>query len=222
MKHVCINCKVEYEGRLNKIYCSNKCRERVRFLRRKNTSNYIKQQKKRYKKYYYNGGKEQKNEYHKCKKFRDYQNKWRKDNKYHLILYDNNPEINREKARRHRKTLKGKITTLKSNEKRRKKIILLTGKSSEKLNEVLLINIKERDKKCVYCGKQFNNNIKSDTETFDHFDCDKPLSEDNTVICCWSCNSSKRNVPINEIENWIKRKRYIPSPIVMELLKKNK
>lgn len=222
MKHVCLNCKKEFDGRLNKLYCSNKCRDRQRFLRRKDNPNYKIKQNKRWIKYYYSGGKQNKLKYQNTHKFRDYQNKWRRDRKYWLLEYERNPQSKRDKAKRNRKTLKGTLNTLKCNERRRKKIWMLTGKSIEKLDPSFLISIRERDKVCVYCGKDFNESIHTDKETFDHLDCDKPLSLDNALRCCWSCNSSKRNVPVDKVTEWIKRKRFIPSPIVMELLNKNK
>ena len=218
----CLNCNKEFEGRKNKIYCSDKCRERKRFLRRCNLSHYKIMQRKRDIKYYHNGGKEVKLKYHKTKKFKDYQNKWRRDRKYWREQYEKHPENIREKMRKYRKTLKGKQNTLICNQKRRKKIFFLTGKSIEKLDANFLITIRERDKVCVYCGKKFNNTIKTDTETFDHLNCDKPLSLDNALRCCWSCNSSKTNTSIEEVYNWIKRKKFTPSPIVMELINKKK
>ena len=121
----CPNCKKEFEGRLNKIYCSDKCRDHQKFIRTKN--NVIKYDKFRTrqkgydKKYYCNSGKENKLKYHKGKRFRDYQNKWRRDKKYWLEQYEKNPQLNRAKAKRNRKTLKGKLNTLKCNQRRRKK-----------------------------------------------------------------------------------------------------
>jgi len=222
MKHICLNCKKDYEGRENKLYCSNKCRDRQKFLRRKDNPNYRNAHHIREKRWYDKNGKYIRLRYHKSKSFRNYQNEWRRDKKYWLEQYEKNPQMNRDKATKHRKTPKGKINILKSNQKRRKKIWMLTGKSIEKLDPLFLITIRERDKVCVYCGKDFNQDIHTDKETFDHLDCDKPLSLDNALRCCWSCNSSKRNVPINKVTEWIKRKRFIPSPIVMELLNKNK
>ena len=74
----------------------------------------------------------------------------------------------------------------------------------------------------MFCRREFNQDIHSLKETIDHFDCDNPLSETNAVRCCWSCNSSKRNVLLNEVMTWIERKKFTLTPIVLELLKLNK
>jgi hypothetical protein len=222
IKHICKNCNKEFEGRLNKEYCSIKCRERQRFIRRNKNAHYKEMQNSRWKKYYYKDGKEKKLKYHRGKKFRDYQNKWRRDNRYHIKTYENNPEANREKSKRHRKTDKGKINIIRCNEKRRKKIFILTGKKLERLDETFLRKIRERDLVCVYCKKEFDNSIYIYKETIDHLNCNEPLSEYNAVRCCWSCNSSKRNIPLEKIPEWIIRKKFNPSPIVMKLIKKQK
>jgi len=100
------------------------------------------------------------------------------------------------------------------NERRRKKF------KGFKVNKQFLEAIRERDITCVYCGKLFNENISTDRETFDHFNCNEPLSLDNTVRCCWSCNASKRNIPLEKIPEWITRKKLNPQKIVLELLNK--
>jgi len=220
MKHICLNpqCKKEYDGRKNKLYCSDKCRDRQRFLRRKDNPKYIRLRKKIYKNYYQKNGKQNKRIYQKTKKFRNYQNKWRRERKYHLNQYENNPELHREKSRRYRKTDKGKLTTLKCNERRRKKNILLSGRYLDKLNPDFLKIIRERDKVCVYCKEPFDETVHRKKETIDHLNCNEPLSLDNALRCCWSCNSSKRTTPLNKLSEWIKRKKFTPSPIVFELL----
>lgn len=216
----CFQCQKKFEGRKRK-YCSIKCRDHHNYINNKKGNNhYLKKQRVRDKKYYYQGGKIKKRIYQKTKKFRDYQNKWRHDKKYWLEQYEKRPEVHRNKMKRYRKTYNGKMNTLKCNERRRKKILLLTGKYLEKLDSKFLINIRNRDKVCVYCSNEFNNNIHLRKETIDHFNCNEPLSEDNAVRCCWSCNSSKRDVPLEKIPEWIKRKKINPSPIVMELLNK--
>jgi hypothetical protein len=223
MKYICLNCKKEFEGRLNKYYCSEKCREHNRYLKRKNNPHYKKLQMLRDKKYYQSEkGKEKKKILHRGKKFRDYQNKWRRDKKYWREQYEKHPECHREKSTRFRKTINGKIATIRSNEKRRKKIFILTGKKLERLDEVFLQKIRERDLVCVYCKKEFDNSIYIHKETIDHLHCNEPLSENNAVRCCWSCNSSKRNIPLEKIPEWIIRKKFNPSPIVMKLIKKQK
>jgi len=220
MKHICANCKKEYEGRNNKLYCSDKCRERQRFLRRKDNPEYIKLRKKIYKTYYKKDGKQTKRKYQRTKKFRDYQNKWRRERKYHLIQYERNPEVHKAKMNRYRKTDKGKILNLLCNERRRKKNFILTGKYFDKLNPDFLNIIRARDTLCVYCGEPFDETIHRKKETIDHLNPDEPLSMTNALRCCWSCNSSKRITPLDKIPEWIKRKNFNPSPIVFELLNK--
>jgi hypothetical protein len=221
MKHICLYCKKEFEGRKNKLYCNSSCRENYRYHnKRKGNPEYYIKQRRRENRWYKLHGKKTKRKYQNTHKFRDYQNKWRRDKKYWLEQYEKHPETERRKRMKHAKTLKGKLSRLKSNERRRKKIWMLTGKSIEKLDPSFILAIQGRDKVCVYCGKEFNNNIKTDKETYDHLNCDEPLSLDNTLRCCLSCNSSKSNVPIEKVLEWIKRKRFIPSPIVMELLNK--
>jgi len=220
MKHVCLNCKKEFEGRSNKQYCSTKCRERQRFLRRKDTSRYRETQKIRDRRHSKTKkGKETRRKYQRAEKFRKYQANWKRLNKPWRKEYEKNPEQKRENSRKFNKTLKGKINRLKFNERRRKKIFSLTGEKKEKLNPSFIIKLKKRDKVCVFCLRKFNQDIHSLKETIDHFNCDAPLSETNAVICCWSCNASKRNIPLNEITKWIERKKFTPAPIVMKLLK---
>lgn len=84
----CFHCNKEFEKKKNKIYCSNNCRE---------------------KEWYNKKGKETKSKYQKGKKFRNYQNKWRRNKKYWLKQYENNKKGNREKAKKYRDTPKGKV-----------------------------------------------------------------------------------------------------------------
>jgi hypothetical protein len=220
MIHNCFQCKKEFKGRKNKIYCSNKCRENFRYHnKRKGNIKYYIKQRAREKRWYMLHGKKTKRKYQKTKRFRDYQNKWRRDKKYWLEQYEKHQETHLKKAERYRKTERGYANRIKYNEKRRKKNFLLVGKRLEKIDPIFLSKIRFRDKICVYCGNKFDNNICSKKETIDHFNCNEPLSENNTVRCCWSCNSSKRNIPLEKISDWIKRKKFNPSPIVMKLLK---
>jgi 5-methylcytosine-specific restriction endonuclease McrA len=61
--------------------------------------------------------------------------------------------------------------------------------------------IKNRDKICFYCKKQFRNNGK-DRATWEHIDNNsKNITKENIVLCCNSCNASKGTKPLNE---WLK------------------
>lgn len=57
--------------------------------------------------------------------------------------------------------------------------------------------IRERDKKCVYCGKIFEGD-----ETIEHIDNDvQNICLENLAICCNSCNASKGKKKLSE---WLK------------------
>lgn len=63
--------------------------------------------------------------------------------------------------------------------------------------------IRERDKFCVYCHiklKEYPDakGTPSDKATFEHIDGDKFASEDNIVMCCGSCNSSRGAKKLSE------------------------
>ena len=63
--------------------------------------------------------------------------------------------------------------------------------------EEMELKIKERDKKCVYCGVPLEENIKKGEPrgkqgTWEHIINDvKIISYENIARCCSSCNSSK-------------------------------
>jgi 5-methylcytosine-specific restriction endonuclease McrA len=58
--------------------------------------------------------------------------------------------------------------------------------------------IRKRDKSCVYCHKEFKNTHK-DRVTWEHIDNnEKNISEENIVLCCGSCNSSKGTKSLKE------------------------
>jgi hypothetical protein len=66
--------------------------------------------------------------------------------------------------------------------------------------------IRERDKTCVYCHKiMINHNDdrqRGDWSTIEHLNSSPPWNNPNTVvICCWSCNSSKRD---KNLLDWFK------------------
>ena len=55
--------------------------------------------------------------------------------------------------------------------------------------EVMEIEIRKRDKKCVYCGIKFSQEIHP---TWEHIINDENIiTFENIVLCCRSCNSSK-------------------------------
>jgi hypothetical protein len=64
-----------------------------------------------------------------------------------------------------------------------------------------LASIRERDKFCVYCGKElvypYDSTRQMDSATIEHLGDDPPfywsegMKEDNIVMCCGACNSSR-------------------------------
>lgn len=70
-----------------------------------------------------------------------------------------------------------------------------------KIPKELELKIRQRDKICIYCKKQFKKNAK-DRATWEHIDNDaKNITESNITLCCGSCNASKGAKNLNE---WLK------------------
>lgn len=217
---ICKNCNMVFEGYQNQKYCSVKCRDHIKWLKIKDNPNYKIKQKIRSQTYeilHKEQRKNDRNKRQKTKPYRDRQNRWRRNRKYWIYQYANNPELYREKSKKFRRTDKGKINVIRNNERRRKKF----PKTEQLLDKKDLIFIKNRDTICVYCKKRFIVNHPLYRLTIDHFNSDKPLSLMNAVCACQSCNSSKRNIPLSDIPNWIKRKNFKPKKIVYKLLKQN-
>ena len=79
-------------------------------------------------------------------------------------------------------------------------------KNNYKLPHNDMKRIFERDKNCVYCHKTMishdANSHRSDWYTIEHLNCLPPWNDPATVtICCWSCNSSRRD---KKIRDWLK------------------
>jgi len=52
--------------------------------------------------------------------------------------------------------------------------------------------VRDRDKKCVYCNTEFSTSEKKRTPTWEHIINDeKIITRENIAICCCSCNASK-------------------------------
>jgi len=215
----CKGCQTNFKGYRNQRYCSIKCRDHQRWLIRKNDTHYIIKQNIRSRRYDLKH-KAKRKAYQKSAKFRIYQNKWRNDRKYWLQQYSCHAEIQRQKIKKYRRTPEGKKEILLNNERRRKKF----PKAESLLTKEDLAFINQRDKVCVYCGCDFiedesNSLFSLRRPTYDHINCMKPLSITNTVRACKSCNSSKSSVQINNLIDWIKRKKFKTiAPIVYELL----
>ena len=79
-----------------------------------------------------------------------------------------------------------------------------------KLTEEQFIKIIKKD--CYYCGAKPNNVAKQKEcngnyiyNGIDRIDNNKGYTLDNVVPCCKICNYAKRNLTIQEFEEWIKR-----------------
>ena len=58
--------------------------------------------------------------------------------------------------------------------------------------------VRERDTECVYCHVKFQPNPK-DRASWEHIDNDeKNITEENIVLCCSACNSSKGTKTLTE------------------------
>lgn len=78
--------------------------------------------------------------------------------------------------------------------------------------------IRLRDKKCVYCHKEFKSNFK-DRATWEHKDNNaKNVNKENICLCCASCNSSKGTKMLNEWlnSNYCKIKKITMNSILNE------
>lgn len=64
-------------------------------------------------------------------------------------------------------------------------------------------NIRKKYKKCVYCDTKTKEYPSSDKATIEHIYNDEPLinEEWNLVMCCHSCNSSKK---AKKLLSWFK------------------
>lgn len=75
----------------------------------------------------------------------------------------------------------------------------------------VLSDIMERDKECVYCRKAlinpYSTENRRDSATIEHLSPVPPfhwsdgMKADNIVMCCGSCNSSRRD---KELTDWFK------------------
>jgi 5-methylcytosine-specific restriction endonuclease McrA len=74
----------------------------------------------------------------------------------------------------------------------------------------VILRLRARDKKCVYCGKRmllrFDVSRRRDCASIEHLNCNGPfywdedgqLKEQDLVLCCGSCNSSRGNKTLRE------------------------
>jgi hypothetical protein len=73
--------------------------------------------------------------------------------------------------------------------------------------------IRARDKKCVYCGKNFGDNT---PPTWEHIINDASIiSLENIALCCGPCNSSKGQ---KELTEWLKSPYCLRNDINMDVV----
>ena len=76
--------------------------------------------------------------------------------------------------------------------------------------------IRMRDKKCVYCGKDYEGD-----ETIEHIDNNiQNISVENLAICCRACNASKGQKNISEwLESDYCKSKNITTDSVADVIK---
>lgn len=101
-----------------------------------------------------------------------------------------NPERIKAQKKAYYKTPAGKFSEYKGQAKKRGIPFLMEFQQFEGLWQ----------KPCYYCGAEIK------TIGLDRVDNDGPYHIDNVVPCCWSCNESKRALPLEE---WSERKNNV-------------
>lgn len=130
-----------------------------------------------------------------------------------------NQEKHRNQVKRYRKSDKGKATGYNIYDRKRRRNMLYLGKKIDWPTTELITMLRERDKVCFYCRTQFDYEDSNSLlyPTFDHINPELPLNEINAVVACRRCNSSKNDT---EVLSWLKEKKLEPSPVLLEMLKK--
>lgn len=146
-------------------------------------------------------GRKHKHDYYIKNKERDRERK----RKYDIEWAKRNPEKAKAKYRRYYHSLKGIRNMLAKHDRRR-----LGLKTEITYEDIKMVN--ERDKVCVYCGKDFEGKVE-----YDHINPFKPFSKCNIVKTCKSCNKSKSSA---DVMQWLAHKKYEVSPKIQELYKK--
>jgi len=84
--------------------------------------------------------------------------------------------------------------------------------------------VKDRDRKCVYCGTAFGSSMKTrkSMATWEHIVNDaRIINRENIARCCFSCNASKGT---KQLSDWLEsdycRERGITKDTVAEVVKK--
>ncbi len=137
--------------------------------------------------------------------------KWRDDNRGKIRKsskeYDlKNPDKAKKRFKKYYNTDKGTVNMLRKHDKRR------LGIKKSKLTLEIIQTINKRDKVCVYCGKDFNDDIEHD-----HINPFKPFSRYNIVRACSECNKDKSRA---DMIQWMNFKKYGISQKLLDLYKK--
>lgn len=70
----------------------------------------------------------------------------------------------------------------------------------------------DRDKKCIYCGCDFDSSIRAKKASWEHIINDIRLNQpDNIALCCLGCNASKG---AKLLEDWIKSEKAIARGVI--------
>ena len=196
----------EYQRKYQRMW-RKKNKERVKEIQRKSNSRperklYIRKWWKESPK-----AKEIKRRFQKSEKAKQYQKEWIRKN----------PDKVKAKQDKYQYTKKGILNQIKKVQNRRIKFKKISGVYYNIPNKKLIEFVDERDKVCIYCGREFSKDKKSRFyRSYDHLDPFKPHSKTNTVKCCISCNSSKGEKNVFE---WAESKGYKISKVIYELSK---
>jgi len=222
----CPICQKEFElfskFHPNQRYCKRKCRN-IAISRRYREKH--PERIKSYSKGYHNINKKQEKEYRQKPEVKERMNisakKWRKIHPERAKeigrnYYWRNPEKQIQESKDHRNTPEGREKyrhyARRYYAKRKRSLYGYPVQDKPKLSYKDKIEIRKRDKKCVYCGS-------TEKLTEDHIIPVKKGGLDikeNVVIACSKCNCSRQDKDIFE---WCKFKGYKIPAIIKELLK---
>lgn len=86
--------------------------------------------------------------------------------------------------------------------------------------------VRDRDVCCIYCGVNFDHNVKKNSATWEHIINDeKIITRENIALCCCSCNASKGAKKLSDwlLSDYCVSKNITPenvSPIVQQMINK--
>lgn len=153
--------------------------------------------------------KEYMKEYAKTDKAKAYKKKWEDKNIEKRRKYSRDygkSEKGKLRFKRYYNTDKGTLNMLRKHDAKR-----LGIKKSELTLEIVQI-VNKRDRECVYCGCEFNNDIE-----YDHPNPFKGFSATNIVRACSRCNKDKSRA---DMIQWMNFKGYKISQKLLDLYEK--